>query len=741
LEESDSEASYGEDEPPPHDIDQFIKALPYSIRLDIPFLNTLNDTSNQNLFVCPCSSSMKTWRENMGLCGESMKQCCALKSDRNGHALAQHLQEMGNTTITMTAMRYYHLGLQKYLDKLYEKKKPTAPYVHILQKPQLCKLVQYPGERGVLQEPRHHPSDHADQWVGQYPHCTTRKLPVSQSSIKSLHKSYDLDFAQFERHHAILCKPFDEKWIIPIDMNQYVHLKNQYDQLLNEVKDRLSVVIEKATGTHYELVFYGSTATGLFLGDDSDVDISIQPAELEHRVVHKSRVLPMISNYMRRKTDFCKDVNFIRGKVAVDVIKGKFINMNFSVSKNNDQTAFDLSLDNKSGLDSTRLLKKYMEIDTRVRLIMLITKCWAKSRSFIGPNTLPSYAWNLMSVFYLQNVKFLPTIFYEGKTDTFKLSTNWTQPETFQRTPLSVLLWGFFHFYVIKFNWKDHVVSTRAGNTPVAKAQLQNKEKCCLHSNMLYIEDPLHVVHTNKNPNLAHRITGEQWKNIIKVMENMERRMHEALTISGPQKDDFFGSQRISQMFKFRDSELGNRYSEETDDAGKNKSSVTTVGEVAQPASFSGAHKRIQTRPQPMQLSQFGLQTNTAGAAADGESYRNEGVSALSRTAPATNSTNQSSTQPSPISAKQSQSGPRSDDAGVTAVGESYRNDRSSLLSRTARATNLTSQTRPKHYATSISDPVTSWVPGVTMLVSLLLESQFTMKGYQHCQILHGQPT
>lgn len=230
------------------------------------------------------------------------------------------------------------------------------------------------------------------------------------------------------------------------------------------------LVIQKATGTCYKLDFYGSAATGLFLGDDSDVDITIQPAKLKSRV-HNSRVLDIIIQCLKREKDFCKDVNFIKGKVAVDVIKGKFINMQNSVSKNNDQTAFDLTINNNSGLDSARLLKKYMEIDARVRLIMLITKCWAKSRSLIGPNKLTSYAWNLMAVFYLQNVKFLPIILYEAKTDTFELPTNWTQPEAFQRTPPSVLLLGFFHFYVRKFNWKVYLVSTRAGNTPVAKAQ------------------------------------------------------------------------------------------------------------------------------------------------------------------------------------------------------------------------------------------------------------------------------
>jgi hypothetical protein len=185
---------------------------------------------------------------------------------------------------------------------------------------------------------------------------------------------------------------------------------------------------------------------------------------------------------------------------------------------------------------------------------------------------------------------------------------------------------------VRKFNWKVYLVSTRTGNTPVAKAQRQDE------GDMLYIEDPLHVVHPNKNPNLAHRITGEQWINIIICMENMERHMHEALTISGPPIDNFLGSQHISQMFKVRDDELGNRFSEQTYETSNKTSAVATVGEVAQPSPFSGVHWRTQTHQKSSPFSQFGLNTNNAGVTAVGESFHN-------------NLTTETCPQPSPFSA------------------------------------------------------------------------------------------
>jgi hypothetical protein len=72
------------------------------------------------------------------------------------------------------------------------------------------------------------------------------------------------------------------------------------------------------------------------------------------------------------------------------------------------------------------------------------------------------------------------------------------------------------------------------------------------------------------------------------------------------------------------------------------------------------------TKPSPFSAqSQLGPRSDDAGVTAAGESIHNEGVSALSNTARATNLTNQTLTRASPFISAQSQLGPRSDDAGL----------------------------------------------------------------------------
>ena len=72
----------------------------------------------------------------------------------------------------------------------------------------------------------------------------------------------------------------------------------------------------------------------------------------------------------------------------------------------------DICVDNELAVHNTRLLKAYASLDPRVRAVGLFVKTWASKRGVkrSDSGTLSSYAWIILSIFYLQYIGMIPSL-------------------------------------------------------------------------------------------------------------------------------------------------------------------------------------------------------------------------------------------------------------------------------------------------------------------------------------------
>lgn len=72
----------------------------------------------------------------------------------------------------------------------------------------------------------------------------------------------------------------------------------------------------------------------------------------------------------------------------------------------NEETGFevDLSCNNSVGVQNTRLLYCYAQMDWRVRPLVIMVKIWAQANQINDAKnmTISSYSWALMVIHYLQ---------------------------------------------------------------------------------------------------------------------------------------------------------------------------------------------------------------------------------------------------------------------------------------------------------------------------------------------------
>ena len=105
----------------------------------------------------------------------------------------------------------------------------------------------------------------------------------------------------------------------------------------------------------------------------------------------------------------------------------------------------DICLNNKLALQNTRLLRRYAEIDPRVRPLIFIIKRWAKQRGCNDPknSTLSSYAWVLLTLHFLQSACQPPVVPDLCELDP-AVAEDWDSSNS---ESVGELLYGFFVYY------------------------------------------------------------------------------------------------------------------------------------------------------------------------------------------------------------------------------------------------------------------------------------------------------
>ena len=175
--------------------------------------------------------------------------------------------------------------------------------------------------------------------------------------------------------------------------------------------------------------------------------------------------------------------------------------------------SFDICFLNDIAVANSNLLRDYSLVDPRVRSLMITVKQWAKEQKINSAKEkcISSYSWMNLVVFYLQCIGFVPNLqsialmkaanlapdrdsnywHFINNLDTCTLKWEevkrgelWTMPSEFAELPLSLLLYGFFEFYSLRFPFGTHAVSIRRGN--ISQSKLATRKV----NSFLSIEDP-----------------------------------------------------------------------------------------------------------------------------------------------------------------------------------------------------------------------------------------------------------
>lgn len=89
-------------------------------------------------------------------------------------------------------------------------------------------------------------------------------------------------------------------------------------------------------------------------------------------------------------------------------------------------TSFDICFLNDIAVTNSNLLREYSLVDARVREFMLQVKRFCRHHGVnSSPNgTISSYAWNIMCIFYLQCIDFIPNLQDPALMEKVKLKPN-----------------------------------------------------------------------------------------------------------------------------------------------------------------------------------------------------------------------------------------------------------------------------------------------------------------------------
>lgn len=177
------------------------------------------------------------------------------------------------------------------------------------------------------------------------------------------------------------------------------------------------------------------------------------------------------------------------------------------------------------------MLSEYTLINERVKTFLLSIKAWAKlyKISSAADARISSYAWVNLGIFYLQCISFVPNLQspefmaqheFERDPENWSHCANdlntcfmpwdivvakneWTQPDELKDAPVTLLMYGFLHFYAKHFPKTMFAVSIREGSIKLPKATFGN-----VRVQNLSVEDPFET-HCSHAPHDLGKPAGE----------------------------------------------------------------------------------------------------------------------------------------------------------------------------------------------------------------------------------------
>ena len=205
-------------------------------------------------------------------------------------------------------------------------------------------------------------------------------------------------------------------------------------------------------------------------------------------------------------------------------------------------------------------------MDDSVRELMIVVKKWAKDNKICSAqdNSLSSYAWMCMVVFYLQCLSYVPNLqcpklmekagiqrdsnnYWHNVNDLDTCYLTWEQaqkvwkrPEVFGDQPFSctALLYGFFHFYAIDFTRSVSMISVKRGREEILPKT--TFRKC---SNFFCIEDPFETFDSHMPHDLGIPVNETQCARIFDFLQKGEEHLRSLLLGSDADDGDTDGDE------------------------------------------------------------------------------------------------------------------------------------------------------------------------------------------------------
>ncbi|GKZ01378.1 hypothetical protein MPSEU_001088700 [Mayamaea pseudoterrestris] len=337
----------------------------------------------------------------------------------------------------------------------------------------------------------------------------------------------------------------DQKFDLVSTKDQDEHTK--YLASIDALQKRMDALCKKTFGPSSYVTVYGSCLSDLSLGKNADVDISLhvddadvlrkqyEAGELaveQYEKQMKAIIMTMFRSLARNRNEFERMEPAARARVPV--IRGTWKPANNPHSADGS-IHFDVCLLNDIAVANSMLVKEYSLIDVRVRQLMVLIKQWAKDNGVCSAkdNTLSSYAWVNLVVFYLQSLGLVPNLQNAelmAKAGVMRDADNkwhsvrnldtcfatweqvkaiWTPPENLKTLSVSALLYGFLSFYSYDFLTSLYMVGIKRGGGPLVP-----RTKFQRGGFFLCVEDPFETYDAHIPHDLATPV-GENQQPII----------------------------------------------------------------------------------------------------------------------------------------------------------------------------------------------------------------------------------
>jgi DNA polymerase sigma len=299
----------------------------------------------------------------------------------------------------------------------------------------------------------------------------------------------------------------NNEYLLNLDkqIQQFIHDQKITKPLINRrngiIKHLRKILTNKFQNS--KLSSFGSFESGLSLSF-GDIDLC-----LEFDGDAPKKVLKKIAHMLNE--DGMKDVNLITN-AKVPIVK---------CIDGQSMIPVDISVNNNLSVYNTELLKRYSDLDPRVRPFIMAVKYWARNRGVCQPTsgTFSSYAWTLIAINVLQTMEnpVVPNLCSRDGSEkvtiggkVFDVSIKETKDIQFvsnNKNTVSELISKFFCYLALNWPWNSSIMSVGTGTLlprkqknwehqkPFTNNAIQDKKIVRLGKHSLPVEDPFDELH------------------------------------------------------------------------------------------------------------------------------------------------------------------------------------------------------------------------------------------------------